>query len=57
VFTPFFTTKENGTGLGLAISKRIVKAHGGDLLVRGRPGRKGALFIVRLPVASKAALS
>ena len=58
VFTPFFTTKEQGTGLGLAISRRIVEAHDGDLLLRGRPGRKGALFVVRLPVvASRGTLS
>lgn len=30
---PFFSTKPNGTGLGLAITKRIVNAHGGELLI------------------------
>ena len=37
---PFFTTKEQGkgTGLGLAIVHNIVAAHGGRVLLEGRPG-------------------
>ncbi|MBW4626628.1 MAG: GAF domain-containing protein [Brasilonema octagenarum HA4186-MV1] len=31
---PFFSTKPGGTGLGLAITKRIVNAHGGELLIQ-----------------------
>jgi len=38
-------------GLGLAISQRIVKAHGGDMIVESEPGR-GATFTFTLPVAS-----
>ncbi len=48
VFTPFFTSKASGTGLGLSNVKRVVEAHGGRVLVGGRPGR-GATFTMRLP--------
>ncbi len=39
VFEPFFTTKDvdKGTGLGLSITYSIVKAHGGDILIKNRP--------------------
>jgi two-component system sensor histidine kinase HydH len=50
VFQPFFTTKAKGTGLGLPISRRIVEAHGGEILVRSRPGR-GTTFRIRLPLS------
>lgn len=50
LFIPFFTTKERGTGLGLAVCERIVRAHGGEIEVRTRPGR-GTRFAVRLPMA------
>lgn len=49
IFRPFFTTKHRGTGLGLPISRRIVEAHGGDLLLVSRPG-EGALFMLHLPI-------
>lgn len=52
LFIPFFTTRTDGTGLGLAISRRLVEAHGGELLVRTQPG-KGASFLVRLPVGQE----
>lgn len=34
VLEPFFTTKAEGTGLGLAIVDKIVRAHGGTVLVK-----------------------
>jgi len=49
VFQPYFTTKDVGIGLGLAITERIVKAHGGEILVASSPG-EGTTFTVRLPM-------
>ncbi len=49
VFQPYFTTKDVGIGLGLAITERIVKAHGGEILVASSPG-EGTTFSVRLPM-------
>jgi PAS domain S-box-containing protein len=37
-FEPFYSTKSRGTGLGLPISRGIVKAQGGELLLRPRRG-------------------
>ncbi len=53
IFEPFYTTKRSGkgTGLGLSISQRIVKQHGGEILVESQPG-VGSQFIVTLPVLS-----
>ncbi len=45
---PYYTTKENGHGLGLLIVDRIVRAHGGDLAIDGKPGC-GAAFTISLP--------
>lgn len=55
IFDPFFTTKApgKGTGLGLAIVHRIVEAHGGRIEVANTG--HGALFRVRVPLASTAA--
>jgi signal transduction histidine kinase len=54
VFAPFRrgrdASKMNGTGLGLAIAKRIVEAHGGQLMLRSQVG-KGSTFTVMLPIS------
>ena len=37
IFDPYFTTKQSGTGLGLALVHKIVKAHGGDVVISSTP--------------------
>jgi signal transduction histidine kinase len=52
IFRPFVSTKgARGTGLGLAVSRKILREHGGDILVRSQPGQ-GSSFILRLPLRS-----
>jgi two-component system NtrC family sensor kinase len=57
IFDPFFTTKEvgTGTGQGLAIAwAKVKEQHNGDLTFETEIG-KGSTFLIRLPIAGKAA--
>lgn len=52
IFKPFVSTKgAKGTGLGLAVSRKILREHGGDILVQSLVG-KACKFILRLPIKS-----
>ena len=52
LFKPFQSTKgARGTGLGLAVSRKILREHGGDILVKSEPS-KGSRFVLRFPVKS-----
>lgn len=45
LFIPFFSTKENGQGIGLALVQEVLRRHGFDFGLEGRPGQ-GAQFTV-----------
>jgi signal transduction histidine kinase len=47
-FVPFFTTRERGTGLGLALCERVLRAQGGSIELRSRPG-EGTVVQIRIP--------
>jgi signal transduction histidine kinase len=52
IFKPFVSTKgAKGTGLGLAVSRKILREHGGDILVESKLG-VGSKFTLRLPLKS-----
>jgi signal transduction histidine kinase len=52
IFKPFVSTKgAKGTGLGLPVSRKILREHGGDIIVLSQLG-KGSKFILRLPIKS-----
>jgi signal transduction histidine kinase len=49
IFNAFFSRKgSRGTGLGLAVSQKILKEHGGRILVESRQG-EGSRFVLELP--------
>jgi len=52
VFEPYFTTKSEGSGLGLLIVRRIVRAHGGEVIIESTQG-KGLTLTIRLPRADR----
>lgn len=52
IFKPFVSTKgSRGTGLGLAVSRKILREHGGDIVVQSQAGQ-GSKMILRLPLRS-----
>ncbi|HEY2251951.1 MAG TPA: ATP-binding protein [Planctomycetaceae bacterium] len=49
IFNIFESTKgARGTGIGLAVSQKIIREHGGDIVVESRPG-EGARFTLEWP--------
>ena len=48
IFRPYVSTTEGGTGLGLPTTLRIIRLHGGTILVESEPGQ-GSRFSVVLP--------
>lgn len=49
VFSLFVSNKGNrGTGLGLPVSQKIIREHGGQILVGGTPGQ-GTEFTLEIP--------
>ena len=48
IFQPYFSTKEDGNGLGLHVVQRIVRAHGGEIILESAEG-KGLVFTIRIP--------
>jgi len=48
IFEPYFTTKSGGNGLGLLIVRRIIRAHGGEVILESSPGR-GLTVTILLP--------
>ena len=52
IFKPFVSSKgSRGTGLGLAVSRKILREHGGDIVVTSQVG-KGSKFVLRIPLKS-----
>jgi two-component system sensor histidine kinase KdpD len=58
IFDQFYRVQKTdqvrpGTGLGLAISRGFIVALHGTIMAANRPDRRGAVFTIRLPVASE----
>ena len=52
LFQPFVTSKPGGMGIGLSISKRIIEAHGGEIVVDASASG-GARFTFTLPFVTE----
>ncbi|KER10529.1 MAG: hypothetical protein HY22_04845 [[Candidatus Thermochlorobacteriaceae] bacterium GBChlB] len=53
LFTPFYSTKSGGTGLGLYIVREIIASHRGDIEIRNRSDKRGAVARITLPLCEK----
>jgi signal transduction histidine kinase len=54
IFKPFVSSKgSKGTGLGLPVSRKVLREHGGDVVVESDPGR-GCRFVLRIPLERRA---
>ena len=51
LFEPFFTTKSANLGLGLTMAKRILQAHGGDVVLSSAEHEMGTEFSCTLPIS------
>ncbi|MES2486932.1 MAG: HAMP domain-containing sensor histidine kinase [Bacteroidota bacterium] len=55
LYEPFFrgkeATKYNGYGLGLPLAMKIIKMHGGELIIQSEPGKGTVVSIVFVKVA------
>jgi signal transduction histidine kinase len=51
VFADRRGSDRSGLGLGLSIARKAVRAHGGEISIRNRPGT-GCVFIIEVPLAS-----
>ncbi|MBV8309144.1 MAG: HAMP domain-containing histidine kinase, partial [Planctomycetaceae bacterium] len=50
IFQVFASTKgARGTGLGLPVSQKIIREHGGKIVVTSKVG-KGSQFVIELPM-------
>jgi signal transduction histidine kinase len=52
VFDAYYSTKPGGSGLGLPTTNRIVREHGGEIVVESEVG-KGTRFVLKLPLAQE----
>ncbi|KYG90869.1 hypothetical protein A0U40_17520 [[Bacillus] sp. KCTC 13219] len=49
VFEPFYTTKATGTGLGMMISNKIIREHGGVILIESEE-HIGTTITIKIPL-------
>lgn len=54
IFEAFYSTKRGGSGLGLPTTRKIIEAHGGQILVQSEVGR-GTQFTIALPTPPRIA--
>lgn len=50
LFEPLVTTRPGRLGLGLTLAKRIIQQHGGAIIHAPQPEKRGARFIIQLPL-------